>query len=235
MVIFLLAGMLFWSGTGCDPAPADSSPPAVDPEEDIYDIDALGIPRFVQTQYIDLPKIWRISRFRSGVGHDYSDDFESCRSMKHYFQPKTGLDWSAISIVAPVSGIITELYPEWAGTRVALQSRQYPAFRFVLFHVQVKAGIKEGDRVEAGEALGCHIGSQTWSDIAIRVQTPRGNRLISYFDVMTDSLFQRYRARGVPSPNRFIISPDARDRDPLNCHGDQFEDAGNIANWVILY
>lgn len=48
------------------------------------DVDSNGIPRFVQTDYIELAKIDRISRFRSGEGHDYSDNFESCRSMKHY-------------------------------------------------------------------------------------------------------------------------------------------------------
>lgn len=38
-----------------------------------YDIDTLGIPRFVNTVYIDLAKITKLSRFRSNAGHDYSD------------------------------------------------------------------------------------------------------------------------------------------------------------------
>src|SRR4051812_45142711 len=62
-----------------------------------YDINLLGVPKFVNTNYIDMRKITRISKFRSAVGHDYSDatqfgpnddikgfgPTESCRSMKH--------------------------------------------------------------------------------------------------------------------------------------------------------
>ena len=42
------------------------------------------IPQFVTHDYIDLDKITYITKFRSGSGHDYSDDYESCRNMKHY-------------------------------------------------------------------------------------------------------------------------------------------------------
>ena len=55
--------------------------------DDFYDIDAKGIPQFAGVDYIELAKISRISKFRSGIGHDYSDDFEQCRSMKHYYMP----------------------------------------------------------------------------------------------------------------------------------------------------
>ena len=44
---------------------------------DTYDVDANGIPKFVTVDYIELGKIYRISKFRSGEGHYYSDDFES--------------------------------------------------------------------------------------------------------------------------------------------------------------
>ena len=47
------------------------------------DDDNVEIPQFVDVNYIELEKISKISKFRSGMGHDYSDDFESCRSMKH--------------------------------------------------------------------------------------------------------------------------------------------------------
>ena len=53
---------------------------------DVWDIDNNGVPQFVNTNYMDIEKIYRFSRFRSSVGHDYSDAFEECRSMKHYFQ-----------------------------------------------------------------------------------------------------------------------------------------------------
>lgn len=43
-----------------------------DKPKDIWDIDKDGIPKFVETNYIELVTIYRISRFRSSVGHDYS-------------------------------------------------------------------------------------------------------------------------------------------------------------------
>ena len=45
------------------------------------------IPRFSSALYLDADQIDRISRFRSGVGHDFADSYESCRSMKHYLCP----------------------------------------------------------------------------------------------------------------------------------------------------
>lgn len=231
MAILLI---LLVAGTGCDPVVPDQELEANGQNQDTYDIDALGIPRFMNLQYISLSKTRRITRFRSGIGHDYSDDFEKCRSMKHYFQPRPGVDWSGIRIAAPVEGTLHDLAEEWAGTRVTIRSQQYPAFYFTIFHVNVRDGLTVGDPVQAGENLGFHIGSQTWSDIAIRVETPGGSKLISYFSVMTDSLFDDYRALGLASPNRFIISREARDNDPLQCNGDEFENQGNIANWVVL-
>jgi hypothetical protein len=228
LLVLLVAGM------GCDPVIRDQGPESNGQDQDTYDIDALGIPRFVTVQYITLTKIWRISRFRSGIGHDYSDDFEDCRSMKHYFQPRTGIDWSRIQITAPVDGTVQDLTEEWAGTRITIQSQQYPAFYFTIFHINLREGLLVGDQVQAGENLGFHIGSQTWSDVAVRVDTPGGSKLVSYFSTMTDQLFQKYRALGQVSPNRFIISREARDNDPLNCSGDEFENQGNINNWVIL-
>ena len=54
-----------------------------------YDVQSLGVPRFVSTNYIDVAKIFAISKFRSASGHNYSDDFEYCSSMKHYLADST--------------------------------------------------------------------------------------------------------------------------------------------------
>ncbi|MFQ5356513.1 MAG: hypothetical protein ACE5DY_08545, partial [Mariprofundaceae bacterium] len=49
---------------------------------------AAGAPQFVSTDFVALTNdINDISMFRSASGHDYSDSFETCRSMKHYFSP----------------------------------------------------------------------------------------------------------------------------------------------------
>ncbi|MBN2105481.1 hypothetical protein JW835_15690 [bacterium] len=199
-----------------------------------YDIDKNGIPQFVGTDYIETDKISQISKFRSGEGHDYSDDFESCRSMKHYFRPKNSIAWSTVQIFSPVNGNVSRIYEEWAGTQVQIESETYPAINIIIFHISLSNPLNVGDQVIAGQLLGTHIGSQTMSDIAIGVNTPNGHKLVSYFNVITDSVFQNYQARGLSSRNDVIISEEARNADPLNCNGEEFKSRGSLENWAIL-
>ena len=112
-----------------------------------YDIDTNGIPKFVTFNYIDLSDIDRLSTFRSGVGHNYSDDFETCRSMKHYYMPKSGVDWSTVDIYSPVNGTVENVVAEWAGYQVHIRSQDYPAFVFILFHVSLSSVPSPGDSV----------------------------------------------------------------------------------------
>lgn len=174
--------------------------------------------------------------FRSGSGHDYSDDFESCRSMKHYFESKSNgsVDWSTVQIFSPVSGTVSKIWEGGVGMQVRIKSEEYPAFYFKIFHVNLTNPLNVGDLVTAGQQLGTQIGSLAGSDIAVGVDTPNGWKLISYFDVMTDSLFQDYQARGLSSRDDAIISKEARDADPLTCDGEEFTDSGNLENWVVL-
>lgn len=209
-------------------------------ETQVYDIDELGIPQFVSSNYIDLESIYRISKFRSGIGHDYSDDFESCRSMKHYFEPEgrnTGNTdyWSTITIYSPVAGTVSLVYEEWAGEQIRITSDEYPAFTFIIFHInQFDSPLSAGDHVIAGQQLGYHIGGQTTSDIAVEVNTPEGFKLISFFGVMTDDLFQLYQNRGVVNRAEMLITKEDRDADPLNCDGETFGTEGTLENYVYL-
>lgn len=189
---------------------------------------------FITRNYIDLSAIAAVSRFRSGEGHDYSDDFESCRSMKHYFLPEDSADWSAITIVSPVDGIIVRLFDEWAGTQFQIQIRDHPSYTIAIFHVRAAQSFTEGDTVRAGQLLGTHIGPQTMSDIAVRRQEQDKSRLISFFDVIADKVFDEFRARGVRLRGDCIISREARDADTLRCAGDAFQDKGTLPNWVAL-
>jgi len=214
------------SGGGNEPPPS--------PQGDTYDVDGNGIPKFAGMDYIELAKIQRISKFRSSEGHDYWDDFESCRSMKHYFAPKDTVDWSSVKIFSPVNGIIFRMDQEWAGTQVRIKSDAYPAFYFIIFHINLSNPLATGDKVTAGQQLGTHIGSQTMSDIAVGINTPNGWKLVSYFDIIADSVFQRYHARGLGSRADAIISKQARDADTLKCNGDAFLNSGTIDNWVTL-
>lgn len=200
-----------------------------------YDLAAHALPRVVTSDYIALAAIQRVSRFRSGVGHDYSDSVERCRSMKHYFQPYSNVDWRAIPVRAPFDGVVTVLRSEQTfGTQLHLQSRVLPAITAIIFHVNPAPGVAVGQSVPSGGPLGTHIGNATMSDVAIEVATPSGRRLVSYFDAMTDEVFQAYRARGVTQRPDVVIGAAERDSQPLQCNGEAFLDAGAIENWVGL-
>lgn len=213
-----------------NPHPPDS--------EYTFDLDHNDPPKFVIRNYIEVDSIEKISLFRSAIGHDYSDDFESCRSMKHYFMPYAG-DWFKIKIFSPVKGTVIRKFDEWAGSQIHIQSDEYPAFTFRLFHVHLNNDIQEGTKLHAGQHIGTHISSQTMSDIAVAVRTPvdgpndveEGLRLISIFAVMSDSLFNTFSAA---SRDQFIISADTRDNDAIGCDGETFESGGTIDNWKIL-
>jgi hypothetical protein len=204
-------------------------------EGDIWDIDKDGIPRFVETNSIELEKIYRISKFRSSVGHDYSDAFEHCRSMKHYFEPRGDVDWGTIKIYAPVTGTVTRVDQEWAGTHIEIASEEHPAFRFSIFHVNLQTPLNLGDQVASGDLLGTHIGSQTMSDMAVIVNDPtRQGRMISWFEVITDDVFAEYHNRGVGAREDMIITKEVRDANPLTCDGETFITTDTLENWVIL-
>jgi len=227
LILFLLICMAL-------AASCSKSKPTSNTKDDTYDVDANGIPKFVTVDYIELEKIYQISKFRSSEGHDYWDDFEKCRSLKHYFQPKDTVDWSSIKIFSPVKGTVSKVDSEWAGIQVRIKSESYPAFYFIIFHINLTNPLDIGEKINLGHQLGTHIGSQTMSDIAVGVNTPKGWKLVSYFDVMTDSLFQTYQARGLSSRNDVIISKEARDADTLTCAGETFIEWGHLENWVIL-
>src|SRR5438105_4703915 len=91
---------------------------------------ASGIARMGITE---LTTITKISKFRSSAGHDYSDDVEHCRSMKHYFMRPDGsaATWS------PVAGTVSRLMADFVGTQVQITSDLEPAFTFIIFHVNL--------------------------------------------------------------------------------------------------
>ncbi|WP_374433780.1 hypothetical protein [Inhella sp.] len=183
-----------------------------------YDLDQLGVPRFIHTHYIDLSRIVQLSKFRSSAGHDYSDDVERCRSMKHYF---IGPDAST-AVLAPVSGTITAVQPEFAGSQLQIRPDAQPDFTVILFHVALNGPYAAGQRVVEGQALGQHAGRMTWSDVAIRVNTPGAMRHVSYIEALSDTAFAALQARGVGSRAELVISRAERDAAPFQCNGQSF-------------
>ena len=206
--------------------------------ENPYNSALYGLPKFILKNYIELDKIDSISRFRSGTGHDYSDSFESCRNMKHYFKPRYDVDWSLVKIFSPVNGTIGNIFADsiW-GKQLWIIPFGMPAFNVSIFHVNLMAPLNIGDTVWSGQQLGTHFGHQTTSDIAIQITTPNGTfQRASYFEVMTDKLFACYMSRGVMTRDTLIISKAARDADPLlPCNGQQFFYHGTINNWITLH
>ncbi len=203
--------------------------------------------RFVTKDFTQLEKIDRISKFRSGEGHDYSDSSETCRSMKHYYDPKSEYKTNnEIEIYSPVDGIITELADSGHGAsgelinkRIHIQSSEYQAYVFVLFHIDLlSSNVTPGKKVSAGE----HIGyarmyypdlDETAANFDIAVQIDYRKK-VSFFDVMTDELFESYIARGATSRDDFIISKEERDAAPMTCDGEWFTGSDPLESYFDL-
>jgi hypothetical protein len=196
-----------------------------------WDIEATGLPQIVCHDYIELEMIQAISKFRSCAGHEYRDDFEAGCSMKHYFRPKESIDWTKIAISAPVAGqvvsISQELLPN-SGQQVLIQSSEYPAFIFCLFHVEPGPFLKVGEDLVPGQIIGHHVGRITCSDVAVKCLTSAGKRNVSYFELLTDSVFDGYRIRGIASRSQMIINPEHRRANPCTFAED------NPGDWVVL-
>ena len=202
-----------------------------------YDLKNLGVPKMLNANHIDLSKIGRISRFRSTVGHSYtdSDTTETCRSMKHYFEPKSGVDYTSIDIYSPATGTIAGIQTDLWGYQVRINPVSMPVFFVSIFHVNVDSGIVKGQWIHAGDHIGKHASSSTISDIAVTYLGKENGHLVSFFEAITDSVFELYHARGVPSRQAAIISKEERDADPVPCVGEeQFTVEGTIPDWIVL-
>ena len=197
-----------------------------------YDVATSGLPVLIEADYINLGSIEWVSLFRSSSGHDFSDDFEVCRSMKHYFNPISTVDWSAIQIYSPIEGTIVGWSHEGdRGTAITIGSNAFPGVAVTVFHVTLSSPPSIGDTVAAGDLLGTHHGSGGNSDIAVGIVTLDGYMLVSYFDVMSDDVFQDYEAYGASSRSDFIITAAERDLDPLTCDGEEFSSSGTLQKW----
>jgi hypothetical protein len=204
------------------------------------------IPRFVRTDFIDRDKVSQISRFRSSAGHDFSEatggdntspEAESCRSMKHYFVAKSGIDPTTVNIYSPINGTIVRLKQESPGVQISIQSSDYSDYIFRIFHVNATSGIATDVHVTAGQVLGTLIGGYGGTDIAVQIPIATSGHptFISYFDVMSDSLFSAYMARGISTRSTAIISRAERDANPLTCvNAGAFTSTDGLPAWGNL-
>lgn len=215
-------------------------------------------PKFIQADFIDLDRITSISKFRSASGHDFSSGTgETCRSMKHYYMPPHSEEGERlrqqnkglppppdgnndIKIYSPVDGKITRIETEQTpiGEQIYIEPDSLSGATVRLFHIYKLEGVRVGKTVKAGEHIG-NIGKYQGTDIAVESRLGFFKMaFLSYFDVMPDSLFAKYQAKGVKDKSELIISKEFRDANPLKCNGEQFAEnydrEQTSANWVFL-
>ncbi len=126
------------------------------------------LPQFLTHDYIDLSNVVAISKFRSGAGHPFVDEYEAPdRSMKNYIQTlpfpsgSSGTD-TDVDVFAPTSGKIVSIEAEGRilstgehqGYQVHIVPDGYPMFEVRLFHVNVSPSVSVGSDVRTGEFLG---------------------------------------------------------------------------------
>ena len=207
----------------------------------ITPFDGENPPQFIQADFVELDKVYAISKFRSGVGHDFSvSSGETCRSMKHYFSTidatkpnykiDKGLnlaDWPApvegydATIFSPVDGTIAIIsrQPEKGlmGDEIVVVPDAYKSIRIRLMHVTpISEDIKAGTKVTAGQKIGLVHANQSF-DIAIESVSIFKTSYISYFAAMPDEIFAKYQARGVESREDFIFTKEEIDANSWEC------------------
>ncbi|MCL5410902.1 MAG: hypothetical protein M1324_03580 [Patescibacteria group bacterium] len=217
----------------------------------------VDLSQLIQADFIDLDKIAMISKFRSGSGHDFSGNGETCRSMKHYFAPPynqagdelrsknngmpPGPDGKTdISIFSPVDGKITGVQKEQTpiGEQIYIEPDSTSKFTIRLFHIYLDPGIKKGSTLKAGQKIGV-IGQYSSTDIAIQESSwNKKGKYYSYFEAMPDDIFSKYQAKGIKSREELIFTKEYRDANPLQCNGEQFsisyDSDPNSGNYVYL-
>lgn len=182
----------------------------------------------ITSQFIDLDRVYAISKFRSGAGHDFSRGAvkdETCRSMKHYFnngspgRSKSTPDQPNIKIYAPFDGKITSIKTEHTGVQVHILSNKYP-YTARIFHIDLLPGFKSGSELKSGQWIGI-IGPKDGTDFSIEGHTlSLGTVYLSYFQSMTVSVFEPFAKMGYQKED-FIISKEYRDAHPFRCGGTQ--------------
>lgn len=214
-------------------------------------VDGDNPPKFIQADFVELDKIYTVSKFRSGVGHDYSvHSGETCRSMKHYFSsmdpdkpnykmelkkaawpmPVEGED---VTIFSPVDGKIlkVDINKKVAmGYDIFIIPDSQPKILIRLMHVAPIGGMKGGVKVKAGQKVGLVHANQSF-DIAIDQIALTKTTYISYFAAMPDQVFARYQARGIKSRDELILSKEYRDANPLKCQKNSEEFMENYADY----
>jgi hypothetical protein len=208
----------------------------------VENFDPNNIPLIAKSNFTELAKFSRMTKLRSGVGHDYSartpeydPTHRNCKSMKHYFIPMGvprsnslyantphSFKWMSIKYFAPVDGTIqdTSYSKNPHGTEVSftIESSEYLGYHFRFFHVALDPNLKDGSSVQAGQQIGTIGDEEAWGEILVEVRINADKlHLISFLQVATDKVFQEYKDRGVKTRLDATITKEYRDANPLAC------------------
>jgi len=167
-------------------------------------MNTINVPKFVEKDWIELDKIYQIGKFHSTLGHGYPDE-NSQYSDKHYYTPLFNYmnSKTSVKIFSPVDGVVTGIFDETTrGKQIHIKSSQYSSIIFKLFHINIEGfDLKTGYAVSAGQHIGyADLTGGGGTDIAITKQ----GKEISWFQIISDSLFSQYQQRGIKSREMMI-------------------------------
>jgi hypothetical protein len=214
-----------------------------------YDPD--NLPKVAKANFTELDKFSRMSKIRSGVGHDFSyntPEYDptrlNCKSMKHYLIPAGvplenaayataphTFQWLSIKFFAPVDGRIVGVYSSeneyGTENNFSIASTEYPGYFFMFFHLALNPELNEGSLVQAGQQIATLGSEEAWGEIAVSAKLgPGEHRLLSFLEVATDEVWQEYKNRGVSATSDVIVTKEQRDANPMACDDSE-------AGWFI--
>ena len=187
--------------------------------------------KFIVANPLDLQHVTQLSKFRSCVGHDFSNGMqvpghplrpsigaiESGRSMKHYVY---------IGVLSADTGVVKG-YAPFDGT-VSIQSEQFPmgvqviiqgdnGWRFRFFHgdaiVKEGARVKAGDSVIAWPSIDAKLNQGPSYNFDIALENLQGNIFESPLTRMAPNIAALWAAKGF-TPESAILSKEYRDAKP---------------------
>jgi len=197
------------------------------------------LPKFVVHDVTDLDMIMAITKYRSSVGHDFPDSYEMEKSLKHYYYvlPQYYGTLDKVPIYSPVKGIIERLEVETTfntGYQVWIRVEKYKNFFIRLMHINILPNITIGCKVTPGQLIGyawlSYPVPYVHFDVAVElILSNCKNRYISIFEVMSDEVFELYKAKGIVSRKIMIKSTQEAERSPFYFNSPDPDD------WVYLH
>jgi len=219
-------------------------------------------PPQIISNFTELDKIEKISRYRSCAGHTTvpQDMSEMKRSMKHYFWVKPEyLGGDTVKIFSPYDGFVQVVRQDpqeglegeiWIAPKdMFVMLPPVGRWMFSVQHINIRDGLKQGSEVKAGELIGYGAVSANNRDtfdviFAKGSLSPKEidnwngpfSALDSVFEHMSSEIFSQYQQKGIASKEELIISKGERDNSPCTYKdsGPYFLNQDAPSNWAVL-